>query len=109
MLEVVEGAEAGAEVVERERAAELGEPLRDAARALELPIAAVSVTSKIRQRGVDRRVADLGAMKSSTAASVIDSPDRLTSSAEVVAAALALGEQPDRLRETQRSIAWIWP
>ena len=52
VLEVVERAEAGAEVVERELAAEARRAARESTRARSmLTIAAVSVTSKIRQVG----------------------------------------------------------
>ena len=51
MLEVVEGAEAGAEVVQREPAATIAQPLANAWAWVMFATAAVSVTSKMRREG----------------------------------------------------------
>ena len=65
VLEVVEGAEAGAEVVEREAAAEVGEALGERARAARCSRPrAVSVISKMRSPGSTRVRAQLASISS---------------------------------------------
>ena len=107
VLEVVEGAEAGAEVVEREAAAELAQPLGELARAARmLAIAAVSVTSKIRPPGSTPVARELASMSVGQLA-VADraAPDRLTSRRSRVPRACS-AISSIALRTTQRSIAW---
>ena len=110
MLEVVEGGEADAEVVEREAAAEPRQALGEArapARGWRSP--AVSVISKISRLG-SIPVASISALDElRQARSSIDLPERLTSRQHVAAGGRWRRSAGSPRATTQRSISWISP
>ena len=101
VLEVGERAEAGAEVVDREAAAEVGQRLGEAARVLH-----VGDRRRLGDLEDQARRVDAAAASSSPAISAISSsssserPDRLTSSSR----SGVLGQQPDRLPRTDPAV-----
>ena len=114
VLEVVERAEARAEVVEREAAAELRQPLGEAARERDVGHGGGLGDLEDQAARVDPRRVTSDSMRCSRAASLSDAPDRLISSASVPCGspasssiarvddpAVDLGRQPEALGERQ--------